>query len=281
MGRTRGGACDAHFAPTPYDLTGASHSAPRVRAWAQIGTPANADVQAEIARDGGIPPLLNLLNCMNVDAQVHAAEALANLAQGNPQNQDMVAKAGGIKPLLVLLQHKSLQAQAHGASALAQLATNNPANQDAIALDGGLPLLRELLGSTSAVQKMTGFAITETCRDNPQNQTAAAECGTINALVEQLKDTKSSEEWEAVKAESGARPIYATHHGHAQRPRDMCPRAYVPRTSPMVALRPSHASYLPPPPLPSLRPFSLPSPPLYSPPTPSRLLSTQPPPPPL
>jgi hypothetical protein len=46
---------------------------------------ANADIQKEVADHEGVAPLLSLLSGMSAGAQVHAAEALSNLARGNLQ----------------------------------------------------------------------------------------------------------------------------------------------------------------------------------------------------
>ena len=81
--------------------------------------PANAAVQEEIAREGGVPPLLALLSGMNGMAAVHAAEALALLLSGNAANQATVAKSGGIPPLLAMLNAKSTQAQVQWRAAAA------------------------------------------------------------------------------------------------------------------------------------------------------------------
>ena len=100
-------------------------------------SPANHRIQEEIANDGGTAPLLALLSGMNIEAQVHAAEALANLARGNESTQAVIAKAGGVGPLISMLPSKEVRAQAQAASALAQLAKNNKENQGSIARSGG------------------------------------------------------------------------------------------------------------------------------------------------
>ena len=147
-----------------------------------------------------------------IHAQLHAAEALSNLARGHAANQQGVAKAGGVRPLLALLTTK---AQAYAASALGQLARDMPGNQDVISFEGGLPLLVGLLSANGAqVPRMAAFAITEVCRNHNENQTLAAECGTIRALVELLNHGKN----EHVKEESvGA--IFVLSEGHADNKR--------------------------------------------------------------
>ena len=150
---------------------------------------------------------------MNIDAQVHAAEALANLARGNSNTQGIIAKAGGIGPLLAMLTVKSTAAQAQAASALAQLTRRNKENQVQVARQGGIPLLVPLLQANElSVQAMAALALTEVCRENVDNQTDAADGGCIISLVEQLKAADSSQ-MDAVKAEAvGALWVLSQNH---------------------------------------------------------------------
>lgn len=164
---------------------------------------ANKEIQEEIARDGGIPPILALLSGMSTTSQVFAAECLANLARGNEPIQGAIAKAGGIGPILAMLPSKNKEAQAQGASALAQLAKAHHENQGSIARGGGIPLLVTLLLNVEmSVQAMGALALTEVCRGNPDNQTIAAESGCIAALVDQLKSSASTAGIDEVKAEA-------------------------------------------------------------------------------
>ena len=72
----------------------------------------------EIARAGGIGPLLAIVTSRNPHAQAQGASALAQLSRFNRDNQDSVARAGGIKLLVDLLApHHPLDVQvgaAHG-----------------------------------------------------------------------------------------------------------------------------------------------------------------------
>ena len=65
----------------------------------------------EIARAGGIGPLLAIVTSRNPHAQAQGASALA-LSRFNRDNQDSVARAGGIKLLVDLLApHHPLDVQ--------------------------------------------------------------------------------------------------------------------------------------------------------------------------
>ena len=72
----------------------------------------NVDTQMEIARAGGIGPLLAIVTSRNPHAQAQGASALAQLSRFNRDNQDSVARAGGIKLLVDLLApHHPLDVQ--------------------------------------------------------------------------------------------------------------------------------------------------------------------------
>ena len=147
------------------------------------------ETQDAIAEAGGIPLLLSLLNGVNVQAQVHAAAAVAALARDNPETQLSIFKAGGIGPLLALLPTRSTQAQANGACALARLARYNRDNQEAIARQGGIQPLLNLLAPQleGDVQAMASMALAEVCRGAAESQSTVSEYGGISSLVVLLK----------------------------------------------------------------------------------------------
>ena len=70
-------------------------------------------IQQSILEQGGIAPLLALLNGVSDKAQVSAAEALSNVARSNVDTQTEIARAGGIGPLLAIVTSRNPHAQAH------------------------------------------------------------------------------------------------------------------------------------------------------------------------
>ena len=110
------------------------------------------EIQMAILRHGGVPPLLALLDGVNVNAQVEAARAVARLARENTETQCAIAKAGGLGPLLALLPSRTVAAQARGAEALAMLARHHRENQESIARLGGVPTLVGLLAPMNDVE---------------------------------------------------------------------------------------------------------------------------------
>ena len=145
----------------------------------------NGTIQADICKSGGIAKLLALLSDRNVEAQIQAADALQELAQGGSgvghrRTQDAISKAGGISPLLAMVDCSPVVTRAIAASVkcLAEVARRNRANQDTIASMGGLKPLVDLLQQgpthTEAVQANAALALTEICRRNQENQRGAS-----------------------------------------------------------------------------------------------------------
>ena len=170
----------------------------------------NGTIQADICKQGGIARLLALLSGRDIDAQIQAAAALSELAQGanglgHRKTQDAISKAGGISPLLAMVECSPVvvKAVAESVKCLAEVARRNRANQDTIAWMGGIKPLVELLNGShhEEVQANASLAITELTRRNRDNQTAVAEIGGIGLLVTLLRSSgKASVEAEAAGA---------------------------------------------------------------------------------
>ena len=77
----------------------------------------------EIAKQGGIPPLIALLQNGTSEDKTHAAGALLSLAN-NADNEVEIAKQGGIPPLIALLQNGTSEGKTQAAGALRNLACN-------------------------------------------------------------------------------------------------------------------------------------------------------------
>ena len=134
-------------------------------------------IQDEIAKAGGIKPLVNLL-APEHDDDVHArmAEALAELARGHSANQSAVAEAGGIKLLVSLLESDGAEhAKAAAAMALWSFTMKHASNQKQVAKAGGLAPLVALLGiGNTETQHFAAGALASIALDNPSNETAIA-----------------------------------------------------------------------------------------------------------
>ena len=174
----------------------------------------NADTQAQIAEEGAISPLVQMV-ATSLDSQATntaitaalkssnvAALALATLAKDNIVNQVMITEEDGIRPLVGLLRHKTPMHKADSyenpTKALWHLAATED-NQAAIAKAGGIAPLVELLTSESAVsQQYAAAALHSLARDHTENQIALAKAGAIPLLVDILGSDSAATQEHAV-----------------------------------------------------------------------------------
>ena len=120
---------------------GATHEQ-AAAALAAISSP--AENTSAILKENTIAPLIGLLRNGTSAAQVHASEAISNLAVGR-EGQDAVQRVGGVRSLLGLLS--TGKAQEHAARALASLAHDNYSIQHEICAAGGIAMLLALLST--------------------------------------------------------------------------------------------------------------------------------------
>ena len=141
--------------------------------------------QQKIISAGAIGPLVALLKGnMRHDAQIYAAQALANLATENKDGQIAIAKARAIPQLLDLLA--AGKAQEATSRALGQLALDNLENQKEICKLGGISkLLQPLSGVNTEAQVQAAGAIAALAggERNKSRQNAIAKAGGLRPIL--------------------------------------------------------------------------------------------------
>ena len=141
----------------------------------------NAENEVAIAKAGGIPPLVALLQS-GTDGQKEAAlGALRNLSV-NAENKVTIAQAGAIAPLVVLTQSGTAGQKETAAIVLQNLSANNAENQVAIAKAGGIPPLVALLQSGTDGQKEAALGALKNLSVNAENTVLIAQAGGIPPL---------------------------------------------------------------------------------------------------
>jgi len=93
-----------------------------------------------IAQNGGIPPLLDIIQNGTTSQKKQAVPAIASLAFQNESNKELIARAGGILPLLRLIQKGTEKEKSLAVKAIYCLATNTKI-RDEISQKGGIELI--------------------------------------------------------------------------------------------------------------------------------------------
>ena len=140
---------------------------------------------------GGISALVDLLKVENQEIQSVAASVLCNISENDEVRRSLTdAKAGPI--LILLLSSPVDEIQSRAAIILSDIACVDD-NQDILAEQGAIPALINLLESELEDVLVNAVnAIRVLCTDNYENQTAVAQHGGVEPLVEFLGDTVNS-----------------------------------------------------------------------------------------
>jgi len=146
-----------------------------------------------VARAGGLPPLVELLKSETASQAIEAAEAVACLAIGHPENQRLLAEAGAVAAVTELLSGPPELALS-AARALWSLAAAHREVQSAVVAAGAVPRLVTLLNSDGSLQlrHAVARAMWNAAAGHRENQTAVGEAGGAEALVKLLQDARSA-----------------------------------------------------------------------------------------
>ena len=142
---------------------------------------ANSENQNTIATMGGIAPLVGLLKDGTQGAQETAAGAIHVLAE-MAENRVSIAKEGGIGLLVALFNSGTELSIEQALGALIALAVENAENQTAIA-DQAVTMLKN--GSSMAQEHVT--ELLRNLAQDPDNRLAIAKAGAVPELVRQLE----------------------------------------------------------------------------------------------
>uniref|UniRef100_M4E3N6 BTB domain-containing protein n=1 Tax=Brassica campestris TaxID=3711 RepID=M4E3N6_BRACM len=143
----------------------------------------NPRIKTNIRVEGGIPPLVELLDFPDVKVQRAAAGALRTVSFRNDENKNQVhiAQRGAITPLIKMLESSDEQVTEMAAFALGRLAQDTH-NQAGIGQRGGIISLLNLLDvKTGSVQHNAAFALYGLA-DNEENVADFIKTGGIQKL---------------------------------------------------------------------------------------------------
>ncbi|KAK4783033.1 hypothetical protein SAY86_007407 [Trapa natans] len=118
----------------------------------------NAEARATLAMLGAIPPLVAMLNCVDLDSQIAALYALLNIGIGNDVNKAAIVRAGAVHKMLKLIEAPD---EAVDPSISEAIAANFLGLS---ALDSNKPII----GSSGAIPFLVGTILNSERRSSPQ-----------------------------------------------------------------------------------------------------------------
>ena len=170
----------------------------------------DSEVHSEIVAEGGIEPLVSLLNLASTGAKKHAANALARLAASAEETQNAIAAGGAIAPLLQWLKDPDSRGASGRPTGLPDLAARALdaiacGNQDTCAqiISAGAvaPLVVMLgAGKSSEVQRSAAGLLATLAEVDAEVGAAVAQEGGIPALVDLLESKRTNAHENATRA---------------------------------------------------------------------------------
>lgn len=177
------------------------------------------ETKTDLARAGGILPLVTMLSSGCEDARKNAACALFHLSM-NADNKTAIASSGGIQRLVSVLAAGNVEAVRHAAGTLWQLASSSD-NKNAIAAANGIPPLVAvlLLSDEKSSEEADEHLSAPTPRRSGavmlnENMVALAK-ETAAAVLSELARSQSSFRVEIAKA-GGIAPLIELMNSEAQ-----------------------------------------------------------------
>ena len=154
----------------------------------------DANNQVAIAREGSIPPLVELIKSNRTEIHENAAWALSLLGL-HAENNTQITDTGGIKPLVALLTSGNDRTQRHAAVALEGLARDNVDNQVAIAGFKAPTPLVSMLASETEETAQSAVAMLLCLAEHPSSQKTV-----IKKLVDVLLGRNTTSQLKATEA---------------------------------------------------------------------------------
>ncbi|KAK4355523.1 hypothetical protein RND71_024494 [Anisodus tanguticus] len=156
----------------------------------------NSSIKTRVRIEGGIPPLVELLEFVDSKVQRAAAGSLRTLAFKNDENKNQIVECNALPTLILMLRSEDTAMHYEAVGVIGNLVHSSPNIKKEVLLAGALqPVIGLLSSSCSESQREAAlllgqFAATDSdCKDT-HNQAGIAHCGGIIPLLK-LLDSKN------------------------------------------------------------------------------------------
>ncbi|XP_022772111.1 U-box domain-containing protein 15-like [Durio zibethinus] len=146
------------------------------------------ETRVSFAKNGAIPPLVQLLCYPDSKIQENAVTALLNLSI-DESNKRLITKEQAIPAIIEILQNGSMESRENSAAALFSLSMLDQ-NKVTIALANGIPPLVELLQNGTIRGKRDALTALFNLSVNQANKARAIDAGIVPPLMLLLEDKK-------------------------------------------------------------------------------------------
>lgn len=150
----------------------------------------NARIKTRVRNEGGIPPLVELLEFADVKVQRAAAGALRTLAFKNDENKIQIIESSALPTLILMLRSEDPLIHYEAIGVIGNLVHSSPIIKKEVILAGALqPVIGLLRSSCSETQREAALLVGQFAAADSDCKAHIAQRGAIPPLIEMLQSS--------------------------------------------------------------------------------------------
>ncbi|MBA0687896.1 hypothetical protein Goari_005715, partial [Gossypium aridum] len=147
----------------------------------------NARIKTRIRTEGGIPPLVQLLEYHDIKVQRSAAGALRTLAFKNDENKNQIVECNALPTLVLMLSSEDVTVHYEAVGVIGNLVHSSPNIKKDVLLAGALqPVIRLLSSSCLESQREAALLIGQFAAADSDCKVHIVQRGAVPPLIEML-----------------------------------------------------------------------------------------------
>ncbi|KAB1997150.1 hypothetical protein ERO13_D12G004600v2 [Gossypium hirsutum] len=171
----------------------------------------NARIKTRIRTEGGIPPLVQLLEYHDIKVQRSAAGALRTLAFKNDENKNQIVECNALPTLVLMLSSEDVTVHYEAVGVIGNLVHSSPNIKKDVLLAGALqPVIRLLSSSCLESQREAALLIGQFAAADSDCKVHIVQRGAVSPLIEML--TSSDVQLKEMSAFALGRLAQDTHN---------------------------------------------------------------------
>jgi len=150
----------------------------------------NHEIKSTVRSDGGVPPLVVLLNCVtDLKVQRAAAAALRTLAFKNPENKNMIVEEGALKMLVFMVRSEDHLVHKEAVGVIGNLVHSSLHIKKRVLDEGALqPVISLLSSRCQESQREAALLLGQFAATEPDYKTRIVQRGAVFPLVVMLQN---------------------------------------------------------------------------------------------
>ncbi|ONH93589.1 hypothetical protein PRUPE_8G240700 [Prunus persica] len=148
----------------------------------------NSSIKTRVRIEGGIPPLVELLNFFNTKVQISAAGALRTLAFKNDENKNQIVECNALPTLVLMLRSEDAAMTFEAVGVIGNLVHSSPSIKKLVLLAGALqPVIGLLSSSCTESQREAALLLGQFAAADSDCKAHIVQRGALKPLIEMLK----------------------------------------------------------------------------------------------